>query len=203
MLKIGLTGGIGSGKTTVAKVFEVLGIPVYNADMAAKRLMNEDAVLKEKIKQQFGDDVYKNEKLDNKYLAQIVFSYEEKLEILNSLVHPATINDANAWMLKHAVSGGQTTPYTLKEAALLFESGAADLLDYVIGVTAPAPLRLQRVMQRDNSSREEVMARMNKQMDEEIKMKLCNFIITNDEQQLLIPQVLALHETLLSLAANK
>jgi dephospho-CoA kinase len=197
MLKIGITGGIGSGKSTVAKVFGVLGIPVYNADLAAKRLMNEDAALKEKIKEQFGDDVYKSEKLDTKYLAQIVFSSEEKLEALNSIVHPATINDANAWMLK------QTTPYTLKEAALLFESGAAELLDYVIGVTAPAPLRLQRVMQRDNSSREEVMARMNKQMDEEIKMKLCNFIITNDEQQLLIPQVLALHETILSLAENK
>ncbi len=197
MLKIGITGGIGSGKSTVANLFEVLGIPVYNADLAAKRLMNEDVALKEKIKQQFGDDVYKNEKLDNKYLAQIVFSSEEKLHLLNSIVHPATINDANAWMLK------QTTPYTLKEAALLFESGAAELLDYVIGVTAPAPLRLQRVMQRDNSSREDVMARMNKQMDEEIKMKLCNFIITNDEQQLLIPQVLALHETLLLLAQNK
>ena len=197
MLKIGITGGIGSGKSTVANLFEVLGIPVYNADLAAKRLMNEDVAIKEKIKQQFGDDVYKNEKLDNKYLAQIVFSSEEKLHLLNSIVHPATINDANAWMLK------QTTPYTLKEAALLFESGAAELLDYVIGVTAPAPLRLQRVMQRDNSSREDVMARMNKQMDEEIKMKLCNFIITNDEQQLLIPQVLALHETLLLLAQNK
>ena len=197
MLKIGITGGIGSGKSTVANLFEVLSIPVYNADLAAKRLMNEDVALKEKIKQQFGDDVYKNEKLDNKYLAQIVFSSEEKLHLLNSIVHPATINDANAWMLK------QTTPYTLKEAALLFESGAAELLDYVIGVTAPAPLRLQRVMQRDNSSREDVMARMNKQMDEEIKMKLCNFIITNDEQQLLIPQVLALHETLLLLAQNK
>jgi dephospho-CoA kinase len=194
MLKIGITGGIGSGKSTVAKVFEVLGIPVYNADVAAKRLMNEDEALKEKIKQQFGNDAYKNEKLDNKYLAQIVFSSEEKLELLNSIVHPATINDANAWMLK------QSAYYTLKEAALLFESGAAEFLDYVIGVTAPAPLRLQRVMQRDKSSREEVMARMNKQMDEEIKMKLCNFIIINDEQQLLIPQVLALHETILSLA---
>ena len=197
MLKIGITGGIGSGKTTVAQVFEVLGIPVYNADKAAKRLMNEDEALKEKIKQQFGNDVYKNEKLDNKHLAQIVFSSEEKLNILNSMVHPATINDANAWMLK------QSTPYTLKEAALLFESGAAELLDYVIGVWAPAPLRLQWVMQRDNSSREEVMARMNRQMDEDIKMKLCNFIITNDEQQLLIPQVIALHEKLLILAENK
>lgn len=196
MLKVGITGGIGSGKSTVAKVFEVLGIPVYNADTAAKRLMNEDVVLKEKIKQQFGNDVYKNEKLDNKYLAQIVFASEEKLDLLNSMVHPATINDANEWMQK------QKTPYTLKEAALLFESGAAELLDYVIGVTAPLPLRLQRVMHRDNSSREEVIARMNKQMDEEIKMKLCNFIITNDEQQLLIPQVVALHETILSLAKN-
>ena len=187
MLKIGITGGIGSGKSTVANLFEVLGIPVYNADLAAKRLMNEDVALKEKIKQQFGDDVYKNEKLDNKYLAQIVFSSEEKLHLLNSIVHPATINDANAWMLK------QTTPYTLKEAALLFESGAAEQLDHIIGVYAPLPTRVQRVRERDNISAEEVMKRISRQLDETIKMRLCDYVITNNEQQLVVPQVLELH----------
>ena len=197
MLKIGITGGIGSGKSTVAKVFEVLGIPVFYADDAAKRLMNTDEDLKEKIQLQFGNEVYKNGKLDKKYLADIVFTSPEKLALLNALVHPATLKDADAWMQK------QITPYTLKEAALIFESGAQQNLDYVIGVTAPAPLRIQRTMNRDGITREAIIARMDKQMDETIKMKLCNFIIKNDEQEMLLPQVLALHKKLLMLAQNK
>jgi len=197
MLKIGLTGGIGSGKSTVAKVFEVLGIPVYYADDAAKRLMNEDEDLKQKIKQQFGEEVYDNGKLNRKALAEIVFTAPEKLNQLNALIHPATIADAARWMQQ------QTTPYCIKEAALIFESGAQEHLDYVIGVTAPAPLRIQRTMHRDGITREEVMARMDKQMEESIKMKLCDFIITNDEQEILLPQVIALHEKLLALAKNK
>jgi dephospho-CoA kinase len=194
MLKIGITGGIGSGKSTVANIFEVLGIPVYYADAAAKRLMNEDEELKQKIKQQFGDEVYKNGKLNKKYLADIVFASPEKLALLNALVHPATLKDADNWMQK------QTTPYTLKEAALIFESGAQQNLDYVIGVTAPAPLRILRTMQRDGITREEVIARMDKQMEETIKMKLCDFVIKNDEQEMLLPQVIQLHEKLLALA---
>ncbi len=194
MLRIGITGGIGSGKTTVAKVFEVLGIPVYYADDAAKRMMNENEELKEKIKHQFGEDVYADGKLNRKRMAEIVFNTPEKLEQLNALTHPATIKDAEDWMKK------QSTPYSIKEAALIFESGAQEHLDYVIGVTAPAPLRIQRTMQRNNVTREEVMARMDKQMDESIKMKLCDFIITNDEQEMLLPQVLSLHEKLLPLS---
>lgn len=193
MLKIGITGGIGSGKSTVAKVFEVLGIPVYYADEAAKRLMNEDADLKEKIKATFGENAYREDKLDRKFLSSIVFNSPEKLALLNALVHPATLVDAERWMQK------QLTPYALKEAALIFESGAHEHLDYVIGVTAPAPLRIQRTMHRDGITREAVIARMDKQMDEAIKMKLCDFVIKNDEQQMLLPQVLALHERLLTL----
>lgn len=193
MLKIGLTGGIGSGKSTVARIFEVLGIPVYYADDAAKRMMNEDEELKQKIQQQFGNDIYKDGKLDRKKMADIVFASPDKLNQLNALIHPATIKDAERWMQK------QTTPYTLKEAALIFESGAQEHLDYVIGVTAPAPLRIQRTMQRDGVSREEVIARMDKQMDETIKMKLCDFVLVNDEQEMLLPQVIALHEKLLML----
>ena len=193
MLKIGITGGIGSGKSTVAKVFEVLSIPVYYADDAAKRLMNEDEELKEKIQLQFGNEVYKDGKLDRKYLSEIVFNNPEKLQSLNALVHPATLKDAEKWMHQ------QSTAYSLKEAALIFESGAHEQLDYVIGVTAPAPLRIQRTMQRDGITREEVLARMNKQMDETIKMKLCDFVIKNDEQELLLPQVLDLHKKLLLL----
>ncbi|MEO7307339.1 MAG: dephospho-CoA kinase [Ferruginibacter sp.] len=195
MLKIGLTGGIGSGKTTVAKAFEVLGIPVYYADDAAKRLMNDDEALKQKIKLQFGAEVFKEGELDKKYLANIVFASPEKLNQLNTLVHPATLRDAESWMQK------QTSPYAIKEAALIFESGAHEFLDHVIGVTAPAPLRILRTMQRDKVTREEVIARMDKQMDETIKMKLCDFVINNDEQEMLLPQVLALHEKLLKLSA--
>lgn len=197
MLKIGLTGGIGSGKTTVAKIFELLGIPVYYADDAAKRLMNEDEDLKQKISDSFGNEAYTNGVLDRKYLAAVVFNDPAKLEQLNKLVHPATLRDARSWMLR------QNSPYSIKEAALIFESGAHEMLDHVIGVSAPAPLRIQRTMHRDNSSREAVMARMDKQLDEEMKMRLCDFIITNDEKQLLIPQVLALHEKLSELAKNR
>lgn len=196
MLKIGLTGGIGSGKTTVAKVFEVLGIPVYYADDAAKRLMNEDAALQQKIKSALGEATYTNGLLNRKHVADIVFNAPEKLELLNKLIHPATIQDAENWMQK------QTTAYTLKEAALIFESGAQENLDYVIGVTAPAPLRILRTMHRDAVTREEVIARMDKQMDETIKMKLCDFVIKNDEQEMLLPQVLEIHSKLLSLAKN-
>ena len=193
MLKIGITGGIGSGKTVVSKCFQLLGIPVYNADDAAKKLMNEDEELKEKIKKEFGESIYKEEKLDRKKLAGIVFTSPEKLNLLNALVHPATIKDAEKWMQE------QTSHYCIKEAALIFESGAHEHLDYVIGVTAPAPLRILRTMQRDGVTKEEVIARMDKQMDETIKMKLCDFVIQNDEQEMILPQVLALHEKLLSL----
>lgn len=197
MLKIGLTGGIGSGKSTVAAIFEVLGIPVYYADDAAKRLMNEDEELKEKIQLQFGNEVYTNGQLNRKRLAEIVFASPEKLALLNALVHPATLQDAENWMQK------QNTPYAIKEAALIFESGAQEHLDYVIGVTAPAPLRIQRTMHRDGISREEVIARMDKQLDETIKMKLCDFILVNNEQEMLMPQILGLHEKLLTLSKNK
>lgn len=194
MLKIGLTGGIGSGKTTVAKVFETLGIPVYYADDRTKQLMNNDSVLKASIIQHFGEEAYKNGQLDRKYLAAIVFNDKEKLELLNSLTHPITIRDAEEWMKQFEESTGQTTPYTIKEAALLFESGAAEQLDYVIGVSAPMDIRVNRVMRRDNFSEEEVMKRISRQGDEEMKMKLCDFIIVNNDQQLVIPQVLELHQ---------
>jgi dephospho-CoA kinase len=191
MLKIGLTGGIGSGKTTVAKIFEVLGIPVYYADDAAKRLMNEDENLKQQIIQHFGEESYEAGKLNRPYLAQKVFSDAEKTKLMNSIVHPITIADAEHWMQL------QTSPYAIKEAALIFEAKAEKHLDLVIGVQTPLPIRIQRVMQRDNISEEAVNARIQKQMNEEEKMSRCDFIIVNDEQELLIPQVIAIHEKLL------
>lgn len=186
MLKIGLTGGIGSGKSTVAKIFETLGIPVYYADDAGKRLMNENEVLKTAIQKHFGEATYTDGKLNRQLLSSLVFNDPEKLKLLNSLVHPATIKDAEEWMQQ------QSSPYAIKEAALIFESGSQAQLDKVIGVYAPASVRINRVMQRDNVSREAVISRMNKQINEEIKMRLCDYVVKNDEQQLLIPQVLTL-----------
>lgn len=194
MLHIGLTGGIGSGKTTVAKIFEVLGVPVYYADDASKRLMHQDEDLKAALVKNFGEGTYKNGELNRSYLASIVFNNPEKLSLLNSIVHPATIRDAAEWMQK------QTAPYTIKEAALIFESGSHAQLDKVIGVQAPLAMRMLRVMQRDSVTREDVLKRLDKQLDENIKMRLCDYVINNDEQELLIPQVLKLHNQLLSLA---
>ncbi len=197
MLKIGLTGGIGGGKSTVAKVFEVLGMPVYYADDAAKKLMNEEGPLKQQIQKIFGATAYRNGQLDRKYVADIVFKKPDKLQLLNALVHPATINDAQKWMQR------QRTSYAIKEAALIFESGAQQQLDYVIGVFAPTPLRIQRTMQRDGITEEEVIARINKQLDENSKMQLCDFVIINDEEQLLIPQVVEVHKKITALTNKK
>jgi len=194
MLKIGLTGGMGSGKTTVSKIFSVLGIPVFYADDIAKTIMNEDKGLKQSIIHLFGREAYINDRLNRKYIASIVFKDKYKLDQLNALVHPVTIAAADKWISE------QTTPYILKEAALMFEAGAAAHLDYVIGVYAPQHLRLQRVMHRDGATREDVLARMNRQLDETIKMKLCDFVVVNDEQQAVLPQVLSLHQKFLNMA---
>ena len=187
MKRIGLTGGIGSGKSTVARIFETLGIPVYYADEAARRLMNSDPELKEKLQQHFGPAIYQDGVLNRKALAQIVFNDREKLELLNAITHPVTIKDADLWMRQ------QKAPYVIKEAALLFESGAAEHLDEIIGVYAPMHIRIKRVMKRDGSAFEEVKKRMERQLNEEMKMKLCDHVIRNNEEELLIPQVLALH----------
>jgi dephospho-CoA kinase len=196
-LRIGLTGGIGSGKSAVAKIFETLGIPVYYADDAARRIMNENDHLRKQLIRHFGEESYTNNQLDRKYLSSRVFNNPEKLSFLNSLVHPLTIADADQWMKL------QTTPYIIKEAALIFESDAWKHLDKVIGVSAPYELRLQRAMKRDHITAEEVEARMSKQMNEAEKMKRCNYVIINDEMELLIPQVIALHEKLIEEAREK
>lgn len=197
MLCIGLTGGIGSGKTIVAKVFEILGIPVYYSDAEAKRIMNEDSTVKEQILAFFGEEAYSNNQINRPYISSIVFNNKEKLDLLNSIVHPATINDSDRWM--HS----QTTPYAIKEAALIFESGVNKYLNYVIGVSAPPLLRIQRVIIRDSISKEQVEHRIKSQMEETDKIQLCDFVIVNDEQRLVVPQVLDLHKKLIYLATEK
>jgi len=191
MLRIGLTGGIGSGKSTVARIFSVLGIPVYDSDSASKRLMIEDEELKKTIIEYFGEASYTNGSLNRKYVSEQAFRDPKKTELLNSIVHPATIKDAEEWMKK------QQAPYIIKEAALIFESGSNKFLDKVIGVSSPISLRIERTMKRSNINSEQVKVRMDLQMNEEQKMRLCDYVIINDEQQMLIPQVLALHEKFL------
>lgn len=192
MLKVGLTGGIGSGKSTVAKVFEILGIPVYYADDSAKILMQTNELLKQQLIFHFGNETYLNGKLNRSHLSSIVFNDKEKLALLNSLVHPVTIADAEDWFSR------QTSPYVIKEAALLFESGAADGLHYIIAVTAPETLRIKRVMDRDSVKADEVKKRMTNQIDESIKNRLSDFVVVNDEQQMILPQVLKIHEELIN-----
>ena len=194
MLQIGLTGGIGTGKTTVAKIFQVLGIPVFDADTVAKKLMNENEILKQELIKEFGNDVYINGLLNKKYLSNIVFNDAYKLEKLNAIVHPIAIQAGLDWAAK------QTAPYIIKEAALMFEAGSASNLNYVIGVFAPKHLRINRVMKRDGISKEEVTARIKNQIDENIKMKLCDFVIINDEQQPVIPKIFELHKKILALS---
>lgn len=192
MLKIGLTGGIGSGKSTVARIFETLGIPVYYADDAAKRLYETDAELIALLQQHFGDEIFSGSRIDRARLAAKVFHSPEDLAILNALVHPRTIRDAENWMKI------QTAPYVIKEAALIFESGSGASLNSIIGVSAPLAVRMERVMQRDNSTPENFLSRSSRQIDENIKMKLCDYVIFNDEQQAVIPQVLELHKFFLT-----
>lgn len=190
-LKIGITGGIGSGKTFICRLFEALGIPVYNADEEAKRLMNTDIRIKEKLIAQFGEATYKDGLLDRAFLANMVFSDKNKLELLNSIVHPVVIQEAKDWAER------QTTRYSLKEAALLFESGSYKELDYTILVTAPMDIRIQRVIERDGATEQQVQERINKQLSDEEKLQLADFVIVNDGITPLLPQVWALHQKFL------
>ena len=189
-IMIGLTGGIGSGKSVVAKIFATLGIPVFNADDEAKRIMQTSPEIKSKLIQQFGMDIYNESGLDKEKLASIVFDDPFQLQLLNAIVHPVTIQAAKDWAAK------QTSPYVIKEAALIFESGAADGLLKVIGVTAPLSLRTHRVMQRDGITKEQVDARMRNQISDTIKMRLSDYVIDNNNQHMLIPQVLEIDKAI-------
>ncbi|GAB2945867.1 dephospho-CoA kinase [Hymenobacter coalescens] len=200
MLKIGITGGIGSGKTVVCRLFALLGVPVYDADTRAKWVMNHDPVLRASLQEAFGPDTYTAEGLNRAYLAQRAFTDPEQLARLNGLVHPRVGHDFTAWATAQAHAGHA---YVLKEAALLYESGSWQQLDRIITVYAPQAIRQQRVLQRDpHRTAQDVLNIIGKQLSEEEKLRRADYVIRNDDAQLVLPQVLALHVQLLALAAT-
>jgi dephospho-CoA kinase len=193
MIKIGITGGIGSGKSTVCKVFEQLGVPVYYADDEGKKLLDVSDV-KEAVLKVFGNAIFAADKtIDRKKMAGLVFNNKENLEKLNSIIHPAVGVHFEEWLKKQ-----EGCAYIVKEAAILFESGAYKQVDKVITVTAPMELKITRAMNRSGITREQVLERMNNQMDDEEKVKRSQFVIVNDEEHLIIPQIMKIHESLLS-----
>ena len=198
-LLVGITGGIGSGKSTVCKLFSLLGVPVYTADDRAKWLMNHDSPLKEKILEVFGSESYlSNGELNRAYLAASVFSNPEKVAALNALVHPAVRKDFMDWVSQ------QSAPYLIKEAALLFETGAAKELDCVINVSSPLRVRMARVLLRDpHRTEEQVNQIIDQQLPDEEKNERADFSIKNTDNKLLLPQVIALHEQLLRKAESQ
>lgn len=190
-LQVGITGGIGSGKSLICKIFGVLGVPVYDADYRAKNLMTTDGILIDQIKKEFGSLSY-NEKgaLNREHLSAAVFSEPARLEKLNSFVHPRVEVDYNQW-----VSANSRSKYVLKEAALLFEAGSYLKLDQIILVTAPQEIRIARVLVRDvHRTKEDIVKILKNQMPEAEKELKANFIIRNDESELIVPQVLKLHK---------
>ena len=192
MKKIGITGGIGSGKTYVASVFQSLGIPIFNADIQAKKIMTSSGKLIKLVKEEFGNDIYKDSDLNKEKLASIVFSNSDKLQKLNSLVHPIVKEEFNNWCKK------QISPYVIKEAAIVFESNSHLELDAVICVSAPLNLRMKRLFKRDNSSEKEMKKRIENQISQEEKEKRSDYIIVNNEKDLLLPQIIKIHKVLLS-----
>ncbi|MBN8683696.1 MAG: dephospho-CoA kinase [Chitinophagales bacterium] len=194
-LRVGITGNIGSGKTTVCRMFEALGIPVYYADDAAKWLSANDPDVKAAIIGLLGPEAYTPEGAYNRaYVAQIVFANKEKLAGLNAILHPAVEQHSQDWHEQQLAA--LAPPYTLKEAALMIESGSYRHLDQLIVVTAPETLRLTRVVTRDGADAASVQARMQRQLAEEEKVQLADFIIVNDGSRLLTPQVWAIHQAL-------
>jgi len=189
-LQIGITGGIGSGKSFVCNIFKHLEIPIYDADSRAKLLMNTDAQLKQALIAAFGKETYNESGLNRAYLADKVFNDSDKVKELNAIVHPAVGNDYKAWVEKN-----QHRQYVIKEAALMFESGSAKLLDKVIYVHAPIDLRIARIKKRDPQRTEEsIRAIISKQLSAEEMRSRADFVIENDEKEMLLPQVISLHK---------
>lgn len=188
LLKVGITGGIGSGKTLVSKIFSILGIPVYDADTRAKWISNFHPDVKNEIINFFGEKSYEDNKFNSRYILSQIINDKTKTEKLNSIIHPRVGNDFAEWVAQH-----KEFPYLLKEAALMFESDSYKSLDKIIVVSAPLGIKIKRIISRDPQRTEvEILGIMNKQMSEEEKLKRADFIIYNDDQQMVIPQVVAL-----------
>ena len=196
MFVLGVTGGIGSGKSTICKAFGVLGIPVFYSDTAARDLMDTDERLKSEIREVAGDEVYVDKILDRPRLASIIFNDKEMLKRINELVHPVVLNQFRRW------AEGSHAPYVILEAAILFESGADKLSDRVAAVTAPYEERIMRVMNRNNLSRDQVIERIQNQMPENEVARRSDYIINNAENTMIIPQVLAVHNEILNLITS-
>ncbi len=188
MYCVGVTGGIGSGKSLVCSILDKLGVPVYSADAEARRLMNSDRDLRDAIVQMFGNGAYSGDVLNRKFLAQSVFGNQEKIAQLNGLVHPVVGRDFKRWAALQ-----REAPYVVEEAAILFESGAHKRMDLSVLVYAPRELRISRVMERDQVDREDVLKRMGHQMSEEELAHMAGHLIYNDGTQMLLPQVIELH----------
>ena len=195
MLRVGITGGIGSGKTTVCKLFELQGIAIFYADQEAKKAMSTDQQLMSDIRTQFGNDIYSSEgTLNRSKLASIVFNDDRQLAMLNSIVHPAVFRLFDEWVDQ------QTSAYVIKEAALLFESNSYKDCHSTILVKSPELMRISRVVKRDRITEQDVLKRMAKQLGDNEKEKLSEYVIINDERTLIIPQVLDLHSEFLKRA---
>lgn len=198
MIKVGLTGGIGAGKSWIAKIFQNLGVPIYNADLRSKEILFNSEIVHTEIKNKIGENVFTNGIPDRKKLADIVFNDQEKLAILNSILHPKVKEDYEKWLVENA-----TAPYTIKEAAILFETGIYKFSDKNILVTAPKSIRIERVKKRDNTSQEEIESRMNKQWDDEKKIPLADLVIVNDGKQAILSKILDFHERLINQLEEK
>lgn len=190
--KLGVTGGIGSGKTSVCRVFTVLGIPVFSADAEAKDIMDNDKSIIKRINSYAGKNLYPDGKLDRTMLATLIFNDSSLLEKVNSLVHPIVFEHFRGWELE------QTTPYVIMEAAILFESGASGLVDKIATVVAPIEERVDRVIHRSSLSREQVMERMRNQMDDYERIKFSDYIIPNSETDMIIPAILEINNDILA-----
>ena len=192
IFRVGITGGIGSGKSLICRIFETLGVSVYYADTEAKRIMLEDKKVKEQLIELLGDDAYKGDNIDRSYIASAIFNNDMLLTRMNQIVHPAVHSDFIKW------SGAITdSPYVIKEAAIMFESGSDKFVDTTVLVYASETTRIERVRKRDGVDEKIVKERMKNQMDEEEKRQLADHIITNDNEHMVIPQVIALHEEFL------
>jgi len=190
--RVGVTGGIGSGKSFVCSVFEHLGVPVYHADSKAKELMNRSPQLRESLTALLGKEVYLEGELNRSYLAHILFRDPAMREKINGLIHPAVFRDFQLWVQKH-----QGKHYVIQEAAIIFESGADRLLDRVINVYAPVRERIQRLMRRDNLEPEEIRKRIHSQITEKERRQRADYTLVNDGKRMLLPQIVRIHNDLL------